>query len=60
MRVHIIEARCKRCNEAFNPLDMEDLEHLMRADGQECGGQGEILGTYHVPKARKYRPGRAE
>ncbi len=44
----ILEARCGRCSEIFNPHSEEpaDLEHGIREDGEECGGLGEILGAW--------------
>lgn len=43
---HILEAKCKKCGETFNPYSEDDLEHVTRADGQFCEGQGELLGAY--------------
>jgi hypothetical protein len=40
------EAVCGRCEETFNPADENDLEHIERADGQPCGGRGEVVGTW--------------
>ena len=40
------EARCKKCDEIFNPVDEDDLIHLTRADGEDCGGEGEMLGHW--------------
>jgi hypothetical protein len=31
-------AVCGKCSEVFNPADEQDVIHLVRADGQECGG----------------------
>jgi hypothetical protein len=39
-------ARCPRCGEDFNPLDPTDLIHVERLDGAECGGVGELLGSW--------------
>lgn len=40
-RAIIYEARCARCGEIFNPADDSDLTHLVREDGQECGGSAD-------------------
>lgn len=37
-----LEATCRDCGEVFIPADESDTEHLERADGTWCGGQGEI------------------
>ncbi len=44
----IYEALCDKCGETFNPhgTTTEDLEHWAREDGTECGGQGELKGSY--------------
>lgn len=42
----IFEAKCQKCGETFNPADDRDLEHGIRDDGEECGGQGTLLGWY--------------
>lgn len=48
----MLEARCERCRETFNPDDEEDLIHVQRDDGTECGGEGVITGEWHpdLPK----------
>lgn len=50
MRPHILEARCLRCGETFNPHSEgeEDLEHQVREDGEECGGWGRRVGVYYA------------
>lgn len=40
------EARCTKCGEGFCPNDPTDLEHLVRDDGNECGGAGEMVGSW--------------
>lgn len=41
------EAICRKCGEAFNPADEDDLIHLVRAsDETECGGQGDMVGGW--------------
>lgn len=40
----MIEARCGKCGEVFNPNDMEDTIHIEQLDGTPCEGQGEITG----------------
>lgn len=42
----MLEAICERCGETFIPADEDDTEHAARADGTECGGQGEIVGCW--------------
>lgn len=42
----IIEAECQKCGEIFNPHTEEELEHYVREDGTECGGEGVITGTW--------------
>jgi len=42
----MLEAECGRCGETFVPADENDTVHLVREDGEECGGQGEITGTW--------------
>lgn len=42
----IIEAKCGKCKETFNPADEDDTIHVAREDGSECGGQGVILGEW--------------
>lgn len=39
--VHLL-ATCTRCGESFVPADEQDLVHLVREDGEECGGRGEL------------------
>lgn len=41
-----LEARCTECGETFNPIDEDDLVHIERLDGEECGGQGELVGEF--------------
>lgn len=50
MRPHIREARCGKCGETFNPHGEgeEDLEHWARESGEECGGQGRMVGRYYA------------
>lgn len=45
---HILEAQCQKCGEIFNPLDIDDLEHTVDMDGEECGGDGILLGGYFL------------
>jgi hypothetical protein len=52
----ILEARCQRCHEIFNPADEEDLTHLVRYDGEECGGPGVIFGSWGGTIAREATP----
>lgn len=40
------EARCLKCGETFNPAGPDDLIHLATEDGQECGGQGHMVGEW--------------
>jgi hypothetical protein len=40
------EARCTVDGETFIPADEEDLIHLVREDGTECGEQGILLGAW--------------
>lgn len=40
------EVECTRCGECFNPADENDLEHVARLDGEECGGEGVLLGSW--------------
>jgi len=43
----MIEAECERCGGIFVPQDEDDLIHLWDEEkGEECGGQGKILGVY--------------
>lgn len=42
-----LEALCTRCDEAFNPADEDDLEHLADANGEPCGGTGILVGEWH-------------
>lgn len=44
----IFEAVCRECGETFNPNDEDDTIHAVRmnSDGEECGGQGDIVGTW--------------
>lgn len=51
--MHIIEARCGKCGELFNPCDEDDTVHIQRMDGEECGGQGVILGHWTDAPAGK-------
>lgn len=43
----MLEARCKECGEIFNPMDEGDLEHLLKTDGENCGGTGVIVGEWN-------------
>jgi hypothetical protein len=40
------EATCGKCGETFNPDGPDDLTHVARADGTECGGRGEMNGEW--------------
>lgn len=40
------EARCTTCGETFNPHDESDLEHVVRDDGTDCGGDGVLVGSW--------------
>lgn len=40
------EARCTKCREYFCPLDERDLIHIQKENGEECGGQGELTGSW--------------
>lgn len=42
----ILEARCEKCGETFNPLDEDDTIHGINDAGTVCGGQGIILGGW--------------
>lgn len=37
------EARCSKCGETFCPADEDDLIHLVREDGEECGGEADPM-----------------
>jgi hypothetical protein len=52
----ILEAKCKKCGDTFNPHseDPDDMIHFIRTsgdehDGDECGGEGEVTGEYFTP-----------
>lgn len=47
----MLEAKCTKCEETFNPDDVNDVIHLMREDGKFCGGLGHIQGEYKLPTA---------
>jgi hypothetical protein len=40
------EGLCSKCGEIFIPADFDDLEHLEREDGTECGGPGILSNAY--------------
>jgi len=42
----IYEAKCRKCDETFNPADEGDRVHLVRQDGEECGGVGDMVGRW--------------
>jgi hypothetical protein len=42
----MLEARCAKCGETFNPADETDLEHGLTEAEEECGGAGEIIGEW--------------
>ncbi len=44
----ILEAQCTKCGDTFSPHsdNPEDLEHYEDADGNICGGQGVLLGSW--------------
>lgn len=47
----IYEATCLKCGDTFNPDGPDDLVHVVRTSddehqGDECGGQGVMLGTW--------------
>lgn len=46
----IVEAVCGTCGETFNPHSEapKDLEHSVREDGTECGGQGVVSGAWSL------------
>lgn len=46
MNVIGYEAECSRCGETFVPDGPDDLVHIVRADGVECGGQGVMRGAW--------------
>lgn len=43
---HVVEAKCTRCGEIFNPGSSDDLIHLRKQNEQECGGFGLIAGVW--------------
>ena len=48
----MLEARCTKCGDTFNPADEDDLIHGVRTSNDEhqgdpCGGVGELLGEWH-------------
>jgi hypothetical protein len=43
-------ARCTKCGEGFVPDGEDDLVHIGREDGTECGGQGEMTGAWYAPR----------
>jgi hypothetical protein len=45
----MLEAKCQKCGETFNPDDVNDVLHIMREDGKFCGGLGHIEGEYQKP-----------
>ena len=40
----MLEAKCGKCGETFNPNDTNDLEHIQTYAEAECGGRGPITG----------------
>lgn len=44
--VTILEARCTRCGQTFNPADVDDLEHVETSEEVPCGGRGELVGSW--------------
>jgi hypothetical protein len=41
-----VEAVCNRCGQTFLPSGPDDLIHLANETGEECGGTGEIVGSW--------------
>jgi hypothetical protein len=39
----MLEAECRKCGETFIPQDEDDLIHIERSDGTECGGECDII-----------------
>jgi hypothetical protein len=51
----MIEAKCGKCKETFIPDDEDDLTHVEKIDGSECGGRGRIVAMYNqkIGRGRK-------
>lgn len=45
----MLEAHCRRCGEVFVPADEDDLIHLIKEDGSDCGGTGVVAGEWLTP-----------
>lgn len=54
----ILEAVCNECGETCNPHGEtpEDLVHLAREDGTECGGDLIVTGQWNFHYAREETP----
>lgn len=50
----LIEARCDRCGETFNPGGRDDLTHIDPDAGADCG-PGRVLGGYAAPPPQSGR-----
>lgn len=44
----MLEAKCSVCGETFNPRDVFDIIHIAKENGDECGGEGIILGEWII------------
>jgi hypothetical protein len=53
-RPHLLEAKCRKCGETFNPADAQDTIHMIREDGSFCGGTGDIQGHYTSPNPANF------
>lgn len=45
---HILEATCQKCGETFNPADAQDIIHMLKDNGNFCGGTGDLMGEYYL------------
>lgn len=45
----LLEAQCLVCGGTFIPADEDDTIHLVTDAGDDCGGQGVILGERWAP-----------
>lgn len=43
--------RCLKCGEPYIPDSDDDLVHLMREDGEDCGGEGVITGGWGLQRS---------
>lgn len=47
-----LEAECDTCEETFIPAGSDDMIHVAKQDGSQCGGYGRLRAVFGIPQYR--------